>query len=220
MLTRRAAVFTQRFCVDPISFSCAAQDGNVYLLGPWRCRRVGMSYEQKAEGLANAIVALVQAAVDDPYCYRSLIDNLHAYRVGAVNRTGKWDIHRIKHLCRWTVAARAAGRGDREHVVPMASLLRLLMAEPALDASRVMGIVDRYCLYCIVSRDEHGRLNRQFQRSMPPGFWQQDCALYMNPWARYEQCAIVLEPLARSPGADPGLPVQENCLAVAASDQA
>ncbi|WP_318486265.1 hypothetical protein [Photobacterium leiognathi] len=44
-----------------------------------------MSYAVKAEALAKAILVLVDGGVDNSHCYRNLVDNLYAYRVGAVN---------------------------------------------------------------------------------------------------------------------------------------
>ncbi|EMH2898225.1 hypothetical protein V6G10_004495, partial [Vibrio parahaemolyticus] len=87
-----------------------------------------MSYAVKAEALAKAILVLVDGGVDDSHCYRNLVDNLYAYRVGAVNGTGKWDTRKIKEQCQWTISARNSDKVEKEHVVPMAEVVRILLS--------------------------------------------------------------------------------------------
>jgi len=149
-----------------------------------------MSYQAKAEGLAYAIIELVKTKVDDSLCYRHLIDNLYAYRIRAVNKTDKWDTGRIKDFCRWSVAALNSNKTEKEHVVPMAEIVNILLALDELTISKVHEVIDTYCTYCIVTQEEHQLLNKEFQRKMPKDFYDKDSKYFSDPWARYKKCKI------------------------------
>ncbi|EGU30882.1 hypothetical protein VIBRN418_16386 [Vibrio sp. N418] len=145
-----------------------------------------MSYTAKAEALAKAILILVDGGVDDSHCYRSLVDNLYAYRVGAVNGTGKWDTRKIKEQCQWTISARNSDKVEKEHVVPMAEVVRILLSITNPQISDVYDVIDKYCVYCIVTPEEHSILNVKYQRKMPSEFWDSNTEYYMDAWSRYK----------------------------------
>ncbi|WP_299735419.1 hypothetical protein [uncultured Endozoicomonas sp.] len=152
-----------------------------------------MPYETQAEALAHAILALMHGRVIDSFCYRNLIDNLYAFRIGAVNGTGKWDTGRIKNFCYWTGSAKNAQKTEKEHVIPAAEIVKILLNQPVFDIHSVYRVIDNYSLYCIVTPAEHKLLNSKFQRSMPKEFWQKKSSLYMDPWARYKLLGIEIE---------------------------
>lgn len=149
-----------------------------------------MSYSEKADALAAAILVLVQGKVDDAFCYRPLVDNLYAFRTGAVNRTGKWDINRIKQNCYRTPAAELASKVEKEHVVPMAEIVNILMAEAVSTVDEVKDVLQKYCVYCMVTPEEHLLLNKQYQRQMPAEFWDEGSIYYLDEWARYKMVGI------------------------------
>ncbi|HEY1027091.1 MAG TPA: hypothetical protein VGE28_05600 [Pseudomonas sp.] len=155
-----------------------------------------MTYALQADALVNAILALMHGQVEDAHCYRSLMDNLYAFRTGAINRQGKWDSRKIRQRCHWTTAAvraREQGGGvETEHVVPMAAIVRILLSRPTYDVEWVNEVVGRYCLYCMVTPQEHRILNRKYQRKMPDEFWDASSALHMDAWARYKLSGIAL----------------------------
>lgn len=149
-----------------------------------------MSYEVKSEALANAILALINGGVDDSHCYRNLVDNLHAYRIGAVNGTGKWDTKKIKDHCLWTASARNAHKVEKEHVVPMAEVVRILLTLTNPKISDVYDVIDRFCVFCIVTQEEHRILNTKYQSKMPSEFWNRNSEYYMDPWVRYKLSSL------------------------------
>lgn len=152
-----------------------------------------MSYDKKSEALAEAILALVKGRVDDSHCYRNLIDNLYAFRIGAVNGTGKWDTKKIKENCPWTQLAQKSGKAEKEHVVPMAEIVQILLFKKEPEIEDIYNIIDKYCVYCMVTSEEHAALNVRYQRAMPSEFWDSSSIYYMDVWARYKINQIQVE---------------------------
>lgn len=168
-----------------------------------------MTYLQQSQALALAIAELVKGGVKDSHCYRSLIDNLHAYRIGAKNKTDKWDTRLLKKFSHWTCNAikQAGARVEKEHVVPVAEIVNILLAmppnqikagrvnfSPATTVKQVNDVIDKFCLCCMVTDLEHGVLNATHQRSMPEEFWIPGSAYYLDVWARYKKQEIRLCP--------------------------
>lgn len=167
-----------------------------------------MNYEAQVESLALAVCELVKGNVADSHCYRNLIDNIYAFRINAVNKTGKWDSKAIKRSkeCFWsTKALNGNGEGlEKEHVVPLAEIVNILLAKPrvsvvgnasalkrATSVADVYNVIDTYCVCCMVDKTEHSSLNKEHQRVMPDEFWDPSNHLYyLNKWARYIKLGI------------------------------
>lgn len=152
-----------------------------------------MSYQKKSESLAQAVVALVNGRVNDAPCYRYLIDNLYAFRVGSVNGTGKWDTRKIREHCPWTVLARKSNKVHKEHVVPMAEIVRILLSYDKPQVTDIYDVVDKYCTYCMVTPEEHEALNKDYRHKMPSGFWEKGSDYYMDIWARYKLANVAYQ---------------------------
>lgn len=150
-------------------------------------------YKVKAEALAKSILTLVQGGVDDSHCYRNIVDNLYAYRVGAVNGTGKWDTKKLKDHILWTKAAREAKKVQREHAITMADFVRILLKIENPTVEDIYASIDRFCVQCMVTKEEHDILNEKYQSKMPPDFWDENSNFYMDEWIRYKLCSIDVE---------------------------
>lgn len=142
-------------------------------------------YELQINGLINAVIELLKVKVIDSHCYRNLIDNIAAYYTGSVNKTKKWDTKKLKEHCCWTDAAKNTKVMEKEHVIPMSQIITILLALDDLSPSSVKKCIQKYAVYCMVTKEEHSLLNTKYQSKMPAGFWTKGDELYDEPFARY-----------------------------------
>ena len=75
----------------------------------------------------------------------------------------------------------------------MAEIVRILQSLPNPTVNKIYDVIDRFCIYCMVTKDEHRLLNDQYQRTMPQGFWVKNSLHYMDAWLRYK-CSGVQVP--------------------------
>lgn len=159
-------------------------------------------YTEQAEGLINAIKALLDSGVDDTLCYRALIDNFCAYQMDARNgkdKLGRWDTKKIRNSkkCYWSKEAWATElkwrkekpKGEtkdlhREHVIPMNVIVKILLekaqTETGIEAQKIKETLDAFAIFAIVTKDQHSDLNAKYKSKMPDG-WKTE-----NPiFARY-----------------------------------
>ncbi|WP_431786220.1 hypothetical protein [Vibrio harveyi] len=72
----------------------------------------------------------------------------------------------------------------------MAEVVRILLSLTNPQVSDVYDVIDKYCVYCIVTPKEHNILNVKYQRKMPSEFWDSNSDYYMDAWARYKLSSL------------------------------
>jgi hypothetical protein len=99
--------------------------------------------------------------------------------------------------CRlWSVAARKSGRDVKnlihEHVVPRKTMLGKFdlsqFPEKTVSEMDVRSLLDRFCIGCVITREEDARLKSRGLNSTMPEGWDQ-----VNVWARYDLAGIVVD---------------------------
>ena len=157
------------------------------------------SYKEQAKGLLQAIKALLDNRVDDAYCYRALIDNYCAIKVGATRKNGKWatellrDTKKNKERCFWSKEAikmkDSGGKVEREHVIPMRAIVEKLrnLDRPTLE-EEIDKKLQSLMWFAVVSPSQHKEFNKvknskgESLRSAMPDEWNENC-----PFARYSK---------------------------------
>ncbi|WP_415903210.1 hypothetical protein ACMXYR_05495 [Neptuniibacter sp. QD29_5] len=150
-------------------------------------------FAEKAEGLINAIKALVDSKVEDTSCYRMLIDNFCAYQMGARNgkdKLGRWDTNKIRNHCLRSVEAHKAiiknEKGiHRDHVIPMKFIVEKLLALPTPSTTAIMDTLETHAVFAAITEEEHNMLNIKHRSRMPDGYSIEGDDLCDQPYARY-----------------------------------
>ena len=92
--------------------------------------------------------------------------------------------------CRYW-SKRALGMKDNtktlchEHIVPKKVIIDKILALKSPTKPKVNEILERYCIGCVVTRDEDKKLIKAGLRSAMPGNWDG-----VDPWARYKNVGI------------------------------
>ena len=63
------------------------------------------------------------------------------------NGKGKWDTRKVKEHCLWTKLARHSKHVEKEHVVPVAEIVRILLPLDTPELSDIYNVIDEYCVY-------------------------------------------------------------------------
>lgn len=166
-------------------------------------------YAEQAEGLINSIKALLEAEVDDTFCYRALINNYCAYQMGARNgkdKLGRWDTNKIRNSeqCHWSKKAweelkrrKGKPKGEKkalhlEHVVPMNVIVKRLLdkaqTETGIQVKEIKETLNALVIFAVVTKDQHDELNKKYKHKMPDDFDNKGHPLEEEPFLRYIKC--------------------------------
>lgn len=97
---------------------------------------------------------------------------------------GKYD-----GCCYWSKKA-LKFKGDtkslcHEHIVPKKVIIEKICGLKSPTKPKIREILERYCIGCVVTRDEDKELNKAGLRAQMPAGWNGD-----DPWARYKSVGI------------------------------
>ena len=109
-----------------------------------------------------------------------------------------WSEFDGKHRgCRfWSVEARKSERDVKnlihEHVVPRKAMLSHFdlsqVPKKPVSEMEVRSVLDRFCIGCVITKEEDARLNSQRLNSAMPDEWD-----HVDIWARYDLAGIVVD---------------------------
>jgi hypothetical protein len=160
-----------------------------------------MSSKSKKHRTKEQMAKDVLAALNAPMSYRAkevvLLDVFSAWTESEGKYNGcpywserAWELHRA---CSWEKNVR------HEHAIPKKVLRDLLLRLESLTEETVATYLDFFLIGVVVTIEEDERLNDRFKSEMPDTFWKRGDKDYLDRFARYKVCGIMVGKVERIP---------------------
>ncbi|WP_318495969.1 hypothetical protein [Photobacterium leiognathi] len=144
--------------------------------------------DKKAVGYANAILAMLNAGIDDVSSYRFAIDAIFCHVFGHVTKNDQRALAKYNKTAPCSKGVREFPNEKRvvEHVVPITVIFNEIKALLVIDSSTIIDVISRMYRIRIITSAEDDRLNKSgLQKKMPAEYYDPTHNLYSNIEARH-----------------------------------